>query len=55
MIGPGTVRTASDLVPSLERFWPVSATALDPLAENWTAQDGAPVFTVNGRYTSCLL
>ena len=52
MIGPGTVRTASDLVPSLERFWPVSATALDQLAENWTAGDGAPVYTVNGRYTS---
>ena len=52
MIAPGTIRTASDLVPSLERFWPVSATALDQLAENWTAEDGAPVFTVNGRYTS---
>ena len=52
MIAPGTVRTASDLVPSLERFWPVSATALDRLAENWTAEDGAPVYTVNGRYTS---
>ena len=52
MIAPGTIRTASDLVPSLERFWPVSATALDRLAENWTAEDGAPVYTVNGRYTS---
>lgn len=52
MIGPGTVRTASDLVPSLERFWTVSATALDQLAENWTAEDGAPVYTVEGRYTS---
>ena len=52
MIAPGTIRTASDLVPSLERFWPVSATALDRLAENWTAEDGAPVYTVDGRYTS---
>ena len=25
MIAPGTIRTASDLVPSLEPIWPLSA------------------------------
>ena len=52
MIDPGTVRTASELVPSLERFWTVSATALDQLTDNWSTESGAPVYTVGGRYTS---
>jgi len=58
MIDPGTLRNAKDLKPHLDRFWSVSATALDQLDQlDQLGQDadpstGAPVFTVDGRYTS---
>ena len=52
MIDPGTVRTASDLRPSLDRFWGVSAQSLDQLQQHTDPDAGAPVYTVDGRYTS---
>ena len=52
MIDPGTVRTASDLRPSLDRFWGISAQSLDQLQQPTDPGAGAPVYTVDGRYTS---
>jgi len=52
MIDPGTVRNASDLRPSLDRFWGVSAQSLDQLQQHTDPGVGAPVYTVDGKYTS---
>ncbi len=52
MIDPGTVRTVSDLRPLLDRFWDVSAQSLDQLQQHADPGAGAPVYTVDGKYTS---
>ena len=49
MIDPGTV---SDLRPLLDRFWDVSAQSLDQLQQHADPGAGAPVYTVDGKYTS---
>ncbi len=41
-----------DLVPLLERFWEVSREKLVSIAKSWLPSAGAPVFTVQGMYTS---
>ncbi len=43
---------ASDLVPKIERMWSLSAKKLDAIESTWQPGAGAPVFTVDGRYTS---
>ena len=52
MIDPGTVRNVSDLRPLLDRFWDVSAQSLDQLQQHADPGAGAPVYTVDGKYTS---
>jgi hypothetical protein len=41
-----------DLLPGVERVFAASAAKIRSLEETWSAKDGAPVFTVEGRYRS---
>jgi len=52
MIDPGTVRNAADLKLPLDRFWTVSANSLEQLSQQADPAAGAPVYTVDGHYTS---
>ena len=42
----------ADLLPDLQRMWELSAAKLVSLQETWKPEQGTPVFTVGGRYTS---
>ena len=42
----------ADLLPALQRMWELSAAKLVSLQETWKPEQGTPVFTVGGRYTS---
>ena len=44
--------TATDLLPSLERFWDVSGQKINNLNTNYDPAKGSPVFTVEGQYTT---
>jgi unsaturated chondroitin disaccharide hydrolase len=44
--------TASSLKPQLDRLFELSAQKIRKLQERWKPSGGAPVFTVEGRYTS---
>ena len=44
--------TPTDLFPALERFFTLSGEKIRNLHQAWNPADGAPVFTVNGRYTT---
>ena len=50
MIQPGRARVPGDLRPSIERLFDASAAKIDALEARWRPEDGAPVFTVEGRY-----
>ena len=41
-----------DLRPAIERMWALSAEKVRGLEKTWNASDGAPVFTLAGRYTA---
>src|SRR4030095_14778457 len=43
-------RTATDLVPDIQRLFDLSAPKIDAIERTWKPEDGAPVFTVKGRY-----
>ncbi len=43
---------ATDLLPSLQRLWRLSAAKLLSLQASWLPERGTPVFTVAGKYTS---
>lgn len=43
-------RAPRDLVTKIERMFALSAAKIDALEKSWRAEDGAPVFTVQGRY-----
>lgn len=43
-------REARDLVGKIERMFALSASKIRTLESSWQASDGAPVFTVEGRY-----
>ena len=43
-------RSARDLLPATERLFALSAAKIRAIEESWRPQDGAPVFTVEGRY-----
>jgi unsaturated chondroitin disaccharide hydrolase len=45
-------RTARDLVPKIERVFELSAAKIRALDVRWTPSDGAPVFTIEGRYAA---
>ena len=44
--------TASSLKPQLDKLFELSAQKIRKLQERWKPSSGAPVFTVEGRYTS---
>ena len=43
-------RTPSDLLPAIQRLFELSAAKIRAIEASWRPEDGAPVFTVNGRY-----
>jgi hypothetical protein len=43
-------RTATDLLPGIQRLFDLSAAKIDAIERTWNAADGAPVFTVQGVY-----
>ena len=45
-------RTAADLLPAINRLFDLSAAKIRALERTWRPEDGAPVFTVAGRYQS---
>lgn len=45
-------RTPSDLLPGIDRLFALSAGKIRSLEDTWKPEDGAPVFTVGGRYQS---
>jgi unsaturated chondroitin disaccharide hydrolase len=50
MIVIDRARTPRDLTPKLERLFALSADKIQALERRWDPADGAPVFTVAGRY-----
>ena len=42
----------ADLVPAIQRLWGLSASKICSIEDSYRPEDGAPVFTVRGRYTS---
>jgi hypothetical protein len=44
--------TPSDLLPQIDRVFEISAGKIRALEASWRAGDGAPVFTVDGRWQS---
>jgi unsaturated chondroitin disaccharide hydrolase len=45
-------RTPVDLLPKIDRLFELSAQKILSIERTWTASSGAPVFTVEGRYTA---
>ncbi len=52
MIRIDRTRTPQDLVPRIDRLFELSAHKIRSLEGSWRPHKGAPVFTVNGRYTA---
>ena len=52
MIRIDRTRTPHDLLPKIGRLFELSAAKIHELERTWRHADGAPVFTVNGRYTA---
>src|SRR6185369_15387987 len=50
MIGMDRPRAARDLLPKIEHLFTLSAGKIRALEHRWRPADGAPVFTVRGRY-----
>ena len=50
MIQVDRPRSARELLPSVERLFALSAQKIRSLEQSWNPADGAPVFTVQGRY-----
>ena len=44
--------TEADLLPSIRRMWDLSAERIEAIEDSWDPANGAPVYTVNGRYTA---
>jgi len=47
---PQTRRSARDLLPKIDRLFALSAGKIRSVEKTWRQQDGAPVFTIRGRY-----
>src|SRR6476660_8676008 len=43
-------RSPRDLVPAIARMFELSALKIRSIEDTWRPEDGAPVFTVEGRY-----
>jgi unsaturated chondroitin disaccharide hydrolase len=52
MIGIDRTRTPRDLLPKIEQVFALSAVKIRALEARWPASDGAPVFTIDGRYAA---
>lgn len=52
MIAVDCVRTPVDLVPAIDRMFMLSASKIRAIDATWRPEDGAPVFTIDGRYTT---
>jgi unsaturated chondroitin disaccharide hydrolase len=52
MIAIERARTAAELVPAIDRMFTLSAAKIRAIDDTWRPQDGAPVFTIDGRYTT---
>ncbi len=52
MIDLTTRLTPADLLPKLDRFWEYSGQKIDAIEAAFDPDRGAPVFTVEGRYTT---
>ena len=50
MMRVDTRRTPRDLMPRIDRLFDLSAAKIRAIDRNWLPADGAPVFTVQGRY-----
>ncbi len=50
MIQIDRVRSPRDLLPGIDRLFQLSAGKIRAIERNWNPGDGAPVFTVEGRY-----
>ena len=50
MIRIDRTRTPRDLLPKIARLFELSGRKILAIEETWRSQDGAPVFTVQGRY-----
>ena len=50
MIRIDRTRSSRDLVPAVERLFVLSAQKIRAIEDTWNPADGAPVFTVEGRY-----
>jgi len=44
--------TPSDLLPAIDRMWQLSGAKILSIEQTWSSEAGAPVCTVQGRYTS---
>ena len=44
--------TPESLLPDLEHFWTLSGAKIRDIEASWKPEDGSPVFTVEGRYTT---
>ena len=52
MIKINETLTPNDLQTALQRFWELSGEKIKDIAENYDSNQGAPVFTVNGKYST---
>ena len=50
MIACGRERRARDLLPAIDRLFELSAAKIRAIEDGWDPADGAPAFTVDGRY-----
>ena len=44
--------TPKDLLPAIRSLWEASAPKIRSLSDKFDPERGAPVYTVNGRYTA---
>ena len=52
MIRFDRTRTPADLLPKIDTLFDLSAAKIHSIEQSWRPSDGAPVFTVSGRYTA---
>ena len=52
MLKIDTNLTPASLLPQIEKLFALSGSKIRSLEKSWNARQGAPVFTVDGNYTS---
>lgn len=52
MIDISPTLTSHDLLPGIKKMWEASADCIRGIEESWSADQGSPVFTINGKYTA---